>query len=85
MVDLGGGSEFCVCFFRGWDILTVLWAGLVSSRTRQVTYVSISPVRAYFRCDLDGISAWCWVWLRMGMRPWYMVVRFMRSMWVPHV
>ena len=77
--------SFVCDFNRGWEVLTVLWTGLVSSRTRQVTYVYISPVRAYFRYDLDIISAWRWVWLRMGTRPWYMAVRFMRSMWMPHV
>ena len=43
---LGGGGVFDVCFLREWEVLTVLRAWLVSSRTRQVTYVSISPVRA---------------------------------------
>ena len=76
---------FACAFLRGWEVLTVLWAWLVSYRTRQVTYVSSSPVRTYFRCDLDSISAWCWVWLRVGMRPWYMVVKFMRSMCRPQV
>ena len=46
----------CV-FLRVWGVLIVLRAWLVSSRVRQVTYLSSSPVRTYFRCDRATLSA----------------------------
>ena len=52
---------------------------------RSVTYVSSSPVITYLRWDRESDSAWSWVCIRVGMRPWYMVVRLMRSMCKPHV
>ena len=52
---------------------------------RLVTYVSRSPVITYLRWDRERNSAWCWVCVRVGMRPWYMVVRLMSSMYKPHV
>jgi hypothetical protein len=51
---------------------------------RLVTYVSSSPVNTYLRWDRDSDSAWCWVCVRVRMRPWYMMVRLMRIMCMPH-
>jgi hypothetical protein len=48
---------------------------------RLVTYVSSSPVITYLRWDCDSDSACFWMCVRVGMRPWYMVVRFLRSMY----
>ena len=47
---------------------------------RLVTYVSSSPVITYLRWDRESDSACCWVCVRVGTRPWYMVVRLMTSM-----
>ena len=58
---------------------------LARSRMRPVTYVSISPVRTYLRRDRESDSAWCWVCMRVGIRPWYMVVRLVRSICRPRV
>ena len=52
---------------------------------RLVTYVSSSPVITYLRWDRERDSAWCWVCVSVGIRPWYMVVRLMRSMCKPHI
>ncbi len=77
---LGSVGVFCVYFFA-WVGSSDCPMSLVGKLPDEaVTYVSSSPVRTYFRCDLASVSAWCWAWLRVGMCPWYMVVRFMRSM-----
>ena len=47
--------------------------------------VSSSPVSKYFRWALESSSACCWVCVRVGIRPWYIVARFIRSMCMPHV
>ena len=47
--------------------------------------VSSSPVSRYLRWDLESSSACCWVCVRVGIRPWYIVARFTRSMCIPHV
>ena len=47
------------------------------------TNVSNSPVSTYFRWDLDNASVCCWVCMRVGMQPWYIVARFIRSMCMP--
>ena len=52
---------------------------------RLVTHVSSSLVSMYLRRDRESDSAWCWVCMRMGMRPWYIVVRLMRSMCRTHI
>ena len=52
---------------------------------RLVTYVSSSPVIMYLRKDRKSDSAWCCVCVRVGLRPWYMVVKLMRSMRKPSV
>ena len=52
---------------------------------RLITYVSSSPVIMYLRWDRESDSAWYWVCVRVGMRPWYTVVRLIRSMCKPHV
>ena len=46
--------------------------------------VSSSPVSKYFRRDRKSSSACCWVCVRVGIRPWYIVARFIRSMCMPH-
>jgi hypothetical protein len=50
-----------------------------------VTYAPSSPVITYLRWDRESDSACCWVCVRVEMRPWYMVVRLMRSVCMPHV
>ena len=52
---------------------------------RLVTNVSSSPVITYLRWDRESASACCWVCVSVGMRPWYMVVRLIKSMCKPHV
>jgi len=88
------GGEFCfglvlvscVCLLRrGRGIRWVLWMGLVRSCMRLVTYVSSSPVITYLRWDRESDSMCCWVSVSVGSRPWYMVVRLMRSMCMPLV
>ena len=61
------------------------WGEVRRLMTRLCTVMSSSPVRMYFRWDLDSASACCWVCVRVGMHPWYMVARLMRSMCMPHV
>ena len=46
---------------------------------------SSSPVSRYLRWDLESSSACCWVCVRVEIRPWYIVARFIRSMCRPHV
>jgi len=94
VVDVGEG-EFCfgsisevscVCLLRLLRVIRwVYWAELERLCMRLVTYVSSSPVMRYVRLDRESDSACCWVCVRVGMRPWYVVVRFMRSMCMPHV
>jgi hypothetical protein len=57
---------------------------VVRSCIRLVTYSSRSPVIMYVRWDRESDSACCWVCVRVKMRPWYMVVRLVRSMCMPH-
>ena len=59
--------------------------GVVRVRIRLLINMSSSPVSIYIRWDRDNDSACCWVCWRVGMRPWYIVVRLMRSMCIPHV
>ncbi len=66
-------------------ILSGLRVGLVVYWIREVTYESSFPVKTYRRCDRESVPACCWVWQRVGMRPWYMVSRLIRSMCRPHV
>jgi len=47
--------------------------------------VSSYPVIKYLTWDRESDFAYCWVRVRVGMRPWYMMVRLMRSMCMPHV
>ena len=46
---------------------------------------SSSPVRVYRRCIFDSWWACACVCRRMGIAPWYMVARLMRSMWRPQL
>jgi hypothetical protein len=57
VVGMGGGGGVDACGLRVRCALTSLWAWLVSSRTRQVTFVSNSPVTTYFICDCESASA----------------------------
>jgi hypothetical protein len=87
------GGSFCAL---GLGVNCVLWlrqlrcvrcvlrVGLVMSCIRLVTYSSSSPVITYLRWDRVSDSACCWVCVRVEMRPWYMVVRLVRSMCMSH-
>ena len=76
----------CVCLLRRVRrVRWVLWVGLVRLCMRSVTSVSSSPVITYLRWDRESDSACYWVCARVGMRPWYMVVRLVRSMCMPYV
>ena len=61
------------------------WIGLARSCIRLVTYVYNSSVSVYLRWNRESDFAWCWVCVRVGMRPWYTVVRLMRSRCKTHV
>ena len=47
--------------------------------------VSSSPVSKYLRWALESTFACCWVCVRVGIRPWYIVARLTRSICMPHV
>jgi hypothetical protein len=81
-VTVGVGKVFLL---RGERVRIAGWGGVVRLRIRLLTNVSSSPVSMYLRWDRDNDSACCWVCWRVGMRPWYIVVRLMRSMCIPHV
>ena len=88
---VGGGECSGVSLKGGWvcsawcgRVRVAVW-GVVRVGMRLVMYVSNSPVRRYFRWDLARSSAFCWVCERVGMLPWYIVVRFIRRMCRPHV
>ena len=93
IVACDGGSCFelvlgviCVLWLRRLrGVRWVLRAGLVRLCMRLVTFSSSSPVITYLRWYSDSNSACCWLCVRVGMRPWYMVVRLVRSMCMPHV
>ena len=93
IVACGGGSCFrldlgviCVLWLRRFRrVRWVLRVGLVRVCMRLVMYSSSSPVIAYLRWDRESDSVCIWVCVRVGMRPWYMVVRLVRSMYIPHV
>ena len=46
---------------------------------------SSSPVKVYRRGIFDSWWACACVWRRVGIAPWYMVARLMRSMWRPQL
>jgi hypothetical protein len=86
----GEGGAVClgvgwVCFVRRAWVLGACWGVVARVCTSFVTNVSSSPVITYLRWDLESASACCWVCMSVGMRPWYMVVRLIRSMCKPHV
>ena len=93
IVACKGGSSFGldlgVLYVLWWRRLRrvrwVLRVGLVRLCMRLVTFSSSSPVITYFRWGRESDSACCWVCVRVGMRPWYMMVRLVRSMCMPHV
>jgi hypothetical protein len=82
---LGLGVVCALWLRRLRSVRWVLLVGLVRSCMRLVTYSSSSPVMTYLRWDRESDSACCWVCVRVGMRPWYMVVMLVRSMCIPHV
>ena len=49
------------------------------------TIESSSPVKVYRRCIFDSWWACACVCRRVGIAPWYMVARFMSSMWRPQL
>ncbi len=49
------------------------------------TIESSSPVKVYRRCIFDSWCACACVCRRVGIAPWYMVARLMRSMWRPQL
>jgi len=75
----------CVCVLRLVCVLGAFCGVVARVWTRSVTNGSSSPVMMYLRWDLESDSACCWVWMSVGIRPWYMVVRLVRSMYMPHV
>ncbi len=93
-VGVGKGEAFsllvlgvgCVRLLRRvWWVLGERWVELVRSCMRLVTYVSSPLEITYLRWDRESNSSLCWVCVRVGMRPWYMMVRLMRIMCKPHV
>ena len=90
MVGVRVGSDMSlevgwVCLLRRERVREAGCGVVVRLCMRSFTNVSSSPVSMYFRWDLDNASACCWVCVRVGMRPWYIVARFTRSMCIPHV
>ena len=79
-VEVGG-----VCLLRKGGVMGSVECVDESWRMRLFMNVSSAPVSRYFRWDLESSSACFWVCVRVGMRPWYMVARLMRSMCIPHV
>ena len=75
----------CACLLRRGVFRVVDCCGAVRIWMRLFTNGSSSHVSVYVRWDLDNSSACRWVCVRVGMRPWYMVVRLMRSMCMSHV
>ena len=79
-LEVGG-----VCLLRREGVREGVECMVVRLCMRLFMNVSSSPVSKYFRWDLESSSACFWVCVRVGMRPWYMVARLMRSMCIPHV
>ena len=85
-VDIGMSVEVGgVCLLRRGGVMGSVECVDESWRMRLFMNVSSAPVSRYFRWDLESSSACFWVCVRVGMRPWYMVARLMRSMCIPHV
>jgi hypothetical protein len=74
-----------VCLLRRERVRGATWGVLVRLCMRLFMDVSSSPVSRYFRWDLESSSACCWACVRVGIRPWYIVARFTRSMCMPQV
>ena len=74
-----------MCLVRRERVREATWGVVVRVCMRLFMVVSSSPVSRYLRWDLESSSACCWVCIRVGIRPWYIVARFIRSMWRPHV
>ena len=74
-----------VDLLRGEGVMVRVECAVESWCMRLFINVSSFPVSRYFRWDLESSSACFWVCVRVGMRPWYMAARLMRSMCIPHV
>lgn len=68
------------CALVGVSLVLVL---VVSSLMMFSMWVSSSPARVYLRYSRDSKWAVDWVWLGMGISPWYMVVMLISSMCMP--
>ena len=85
-VDIGMSVEVGgVCLLRRGGVMGCVECAVESWRMRLFMNVSSAPVSRYFMWVLESSSACFWVCVRFGMRPWYLVARWLRSMCIPNV